>query len=450
MKLRKEVKKRKKRKMNIQKIFNTVSFMFILSCIIFYGTRFIKLYKENNKVDKVYTIADTIKENNKDNISFKNINGDYYFYGKEVDNYLSYSNLLWRIVRITTDNNVVLVLDNSITALAKGTNKKFSESNIYSWLNSSSEENTGILEKALNDPQKYLSFTKTCIDNISDVKNITCKKNTEEAYITIPSLNDYVNTGSSESFLNNEEYYYLTNGEEEKNSWCVDKDGKISTSDGTDILGVKPVITIKNNIQIKDGTGTKENPYTIEDNNSLIGSYVKLDNDIWRVYKTEENIVKLSLDSYININDEETKYKYSNDNYYYNDTKYGSLAYYLNKTYLNSLKYKNIIEETNYSNGLYSNTNNFNYKETLNTNIKTKIMIQSIGDIILNPTNTNYYLSTGISKESNMIYTMQNDFKVYTKVSTTNLKIVPVIAIKKDLLTNGNGTKNSPYEVNYE
>ena len=49
-----------------------------------------------------------------------------------------------------------------------------------------------------------------------------------------------------------------------------------------------------------------------------------------------------------------------------------------------------------------------------------------------------------------MIYTMQNDFKLYTKVSTTNLKIIPVITIKKDLLTTGTGTKEAPYEVNYE
>ena len=50
-----------------------------------------------------------------------------------------------------------------------------------------------------------------------------------------------------------------------------------------------------------------------------------------------------------------------------------------------------------------------------------------------------------------MIYTMQNDFKLYTKVSTSNLKIIPTISIKKELLTNtGLGTKDSPFEVSYE
>lgn len=448
IKLSKEVK-RKKRKLSLQKIFNIVSGVFILSCIIFYGIRFIKLYKENYTVNKVAHIGDTIKDNNQDNTNFKNINGDYYFYGKEVNNYVSYSNLIWRVIKVSKDNTITLALDNSITSLAKGNNTNFNETNLYNWLNDTEKENTGILENSLNNIQKYLTYTNTCIDNITDTKNITCKDTTTDTYITIPSLNDYVNTGSSESFLNNEDFYYLTNNEKDNTSWCVDKEGKISTSDGLDILGVKPVITIKNTVQVKEGNGTKENPYTFEESSSLIGSYVKIDNDIWRIYKEENNIVKLSSDNYLKLNNEEIKYKYSNNNYYHNDTISGSLAYYLNNTYLNGLKYKKVLEKTEFSNGIYNNTNNYDYTQALNTKVKTRVTVLSIGDIILNPTLTNYYLSSGISKESNMVYTMQNDFKVYTKVSTTNLKIIPVIAIKKELI-NGNGTKENPYEVNYE
>lgn len=443
MKLRKNG--RKKKKLSVQKIFNLVSFIFIMSCILFYGTRFIKLYKQNNTVNKITFIGDTIKKNNK----LKLVNGDYYFYGKDVNNYVSYSNLLWRIIKVTDENTVTLVLDNSITSLAKGTSKTFEETYINKWLNTSGKDNTGILEKALNNVQKYLTETNTCTDNITDAKKITCQKTTTDTYITIPSLNDYVNTGSTESFLNNEEYYYLINNEKENTSWCVDKDGKISTSDGTDILGIKPIITIKNNIQVTGGNGNKENPYIFEESTGLTGGYVKLDNDIWRIYKEENDLVKLSLDNYLIIDNEETKNKYSNSNYNYNDKVSDSLAYFLNKTYLNKLKYKNIIEEAEYSNGTYNNTNDYNYIETLNTKIKTKVAVPSIGDIILNNTNSNYFLSTGVAKDNNMIYTMQNDFKLYTKISTTNLKIVPVIAIKKDLLT-GIGTISSPYEVNYE
>ena len=94
--MKKEVNNvRKKRKLNFQKIFNLVSATFILACCIFYGTRFIKLYIENNKVEKITVLADNIKENNKENNNFKQINEDYYFTNEDENNYIKYSNILF-------------------------------------------------------------------------------------------------------------------------------------------------------------------------------------------------------------------------------------------------------------------------------------------------------------------------------------------------------------------
>lgn len=446
--MNKEVKvKKTKRKLSVQKIFNLTSFVFILTCCIFYGGRFIKLYLENNKTDEKEMFADIIKESNKKNDNFKNINGSYYFSGNNAKNYLNYSNLIWRIIRINNDNSITLVLDNSITSLAAGNSKSFETSHLNSWLNKKNEDKTGILERNLNNLDTYFTYTNTCNDIIDDTKKITCKKNTKDIYITVPSINDYVNTGGNSSFMNNKEYFYLINFNSKNKIWYVDNKGKINTSDGTDIIGVKPVITLKNTTTLLSGDGTKDNPFVIENESNLFGSYVKLDNNIWRIYNVNEENIKLSLNSYLKINNKETTYKYSNNGYYHNDTKYGSLAYYLKNTYLSSLSYKNIINEVNFSNGIYNSDNNYDYKKTLETTVPTKVGVLSIGDIILNPTLENYYMSTGNDKNSNLVYVMQNDFKLYTKVSTSNLKIVPVISIKKELLTKGNGTLESPYEV---
>ncbi len=443
----KKSKRKTKRKISIQKIFNIVSFMFILACCIFYGSRFIKLYLENNKTEEVKVLADNIKDNNSNNNNFKNINGNYYFEGTDTNNYLTYSNLIWRIIRVNDNDTVTVVLDNSITSLAAGTSKTYSNSYINMWLNDNDKEYTGILENNLNNTNNYLTYTNTCNDTIDDTKNITCKETIENNLITVPSLNDYVNTGGQKSFMNNEEYYYLVNNNKDEKLWYVDKDGKVSTSDGADILGVKPVITIKNSVKLVSGDGSKDNPYTIETDNGLFGSYVKLGNDIWRIYQIDKDNIKLSLNNYLTINNEEITYKYSNTGYYHNDTKKGSLAYYLKNTYLEQLTYKDIIDEVEYSNGLYSNTTDYNYTEVLSTTINTKVASLSIGDIYINPTNTNYYTSTGISENSNQIYVMKNDFKLYTKVATTELKIIPVISIDKNLLTTGEGTIESPLEV---
>ena len=108
---------------------------------------------------------------------------------------------------------------------------------------------------------------------------------------------------------------------------------------------------------------------------------------------------------------------------------------------------KDKIKEKKFANGIYSSTTNYDYSKVLTTTVDTKVSVLSIGNIILNNNNTNYFLSTGISKDSNLVYVMQDDYKVYTKVSTTTLKIVPTIALDKSLLTKGDGTIESPYEV---
>mgnify|MGYP003300484482 CR=1 FL=1 len=43
------------------------------------------------------------------------------------------------------------------------------------------------------------------------------------------------------------------------------------------------------------GNGTKEHPYKIEKENGYFGSYVKLDDKLWRIYQVNEKEVKLVL-----------------------------------------------------------------------------------------------------------------------------------------------------------
>ena len=446
--MKKEVTRvRKVRKLSFQKIFNLMSAMFILACIIFYGSRFIKLYKENNHTEETKTLADNIKDNNKDNDNFKNINGTYYFNGKDVNNYIKYSNLTFRIIKVNTDNTITAISENSLTALASGENKEFKDSYLNMWLNNQNKENTGILENNLNNTNKYLTFTNTCNGKITKTKNITCDKKVEDTFITTPSLYDYINTGSEDSFMNNEEYFYLINTNDDKKIWYVNNNGGVTTSDGTDIMGIKPVITIKSTISLKDGDGSKDTPYTFEEEQGLLGSYVNLDNDIWRIYSVEEDNIKLSLNNYITQNNEPLTYIYSEKGYYHNDGAYGTLAYYLNHNYLNSLTYSDKINEVEYANGIYSNNTDYDYTKVLSTTVPTKVTVLSIGNIILNPISTNYFLSTGIEKESTLVYSMSNDFNLNTKISLTESKIVPVISIKKDLLKQGSGTKEDPWEV---
>ena len=118
------------KKLNFQKVFCFISFLFILSCCIFYGTRFIKLFIENRKeeISEKNSLAKVLKETNEKNENFKSVNGQTYFVGKEEKNYLLYSNILWRIVKLNDDNSITVISDNAITSLAFGKAESFLDS----------------------------------------------------------------------------------------------------------------------------------------------------------------------------------------------------------------------------------------------------------------------------------------------------------------------------------
>ena len=437
------------KKLSFEKLFCFISILFILSCCIFYGTRFIKLYLENKKVEitEKNTLTKAIKDNNTSNENFKSVNGQNYFTEDADNNYLLYSNILWRIIKINDDNSITAISNNSLTSLAYGKNEKYKESYVYKWLNETNDKYSGILEKSLNNIETYLQKTATCLDELDEITNIPCKEIDNSSYITLLSIADYLNVGSKDSYLSNEEYFYLSNNNSESKIWYVEEEGTLSLSTGTDIIGIRPVITIKSNTDYIDGDGTIDKPYTIEKDNSLFGSYVKLDNETWRIYEVNENEVRLMLNDYLKINNQTVSYKYSNISSYHDDYKQGSIAYYLNHNYLNTLSYKDKIKEVTWSNGYYNSDTNYDYTNALKDTIESKVALMSVGNIFLNNELKNYYTMTGNKQKGSMIYTIQSNKKSYLKQISSEANVVPTISIDKKLLNKGKGTIDSPYEM---
>lgn len=433
----------KRRKISYQKVFSFVSAGFIIGCCIFYGTRFITLYLENRKEE--IKLEDTLSQVVKENNNLKEINGDYYFQNDVDNNYLMYSNILWRIIKVNNDNTVKLISNDVLTYLSYGEND-YENSYMNMWLNKTDDDNTGILENLLNTPNNYLTNDSICKDSISDTKHITCDEINDTDLIGTLSVFDYINAGGKDSYLNIDKYFYLSTLDKDNNIWFVNDSGNVSSADGSDIYGIRPTITLKSNSKSIVGDGTIDNPYVI-DENYIFGSYVKLGEDIWRIYDIDGDNIKLSLNDYLKEDGEEILYKYSTNGYYHNDTIKGSLAYYLNNTYLNNLSYKNNIINNKWSNGIYGSSNDYDYKDTLNAKVDTKVTSLSVGDVILNGELSNYFLSTGVSKSSSLVYTVKGNGTLYGKSSTSTSKIVPTISIDKNILTKGNGTINSPYEM---
>ena len=433
----------KRRKISYQKVFSFISAGFIIGCCIFYGTRFLTLYLDNKK--EQIKLEDTLSQAIKENNNLKEINGNYYFQNDVDNNYVMYSNILWRIVKVNNDNTIKLISDDVITYLSYGDND-YENSYMNTWLNKIDENNTGILENSLDNPYNYLTNDGICKDTIDDTKHITCDEYNDTNLIGTLSMFDYVNAGGKDSYLNIDKYFYLSTLKDNDDIWYVNDSGNVSSADGSDIYGIRPTITLKSNSKSLNGNGTIDSPYVI-DENYLFGSYVKLESDIWRVYNVDGDNIKLSLNDYLEEDGEEILYKYSSNGYYHNDTVSGSLAYYLNNAYLNSLSYKNSIINNKWSNGVYGSSNDYDYKNTLNTKVDTKVTVLSVGDIIINGELSDYYLSTGISKSSSLVYIVKDNGTLYGKSSTSTSKVVPTISIDKNILTKGNGTINSPYEM---
>ena len=437
----------KKRKLSFQKIFNFVSLIFLVTCCLFYGGRFVKLYLENKKqvVEETNTLGKSLKDNNSETL--KNINGEYYFTGEVNNNYVLYSGIMFRVIKIGNNNVITMISDNSITSLAFGEVEKYTDSMVNTWLNKTDKEGSGILEKNLNSMVSYLKSANICTDKIDDVSKSNCTNYDNEYYLSSLSISDYINTGASSGFINTKENFYLDGMTWKNEVWYVTSEGKINKNRGNEIYGIKPVLILKENMELIGGTGTKDDPYTIESVLGTFGSYVKLGEDTWRVIDVNDNNVKLMLDDYLKSGNDTVSYKYSQYTSYHDDTKYGTLAYYLKNTYLNSLSYKDLVVETNYANGYYGKDNNFDYTDTLKKTVNTKVASISIGDIILNHELNNYFTMTSSTKSNKYVYTIQSDNTPYSKIVSSTSKVITVITISKDKLTSGTGSKNDPLKV---
>ena len=141
------------------------------------------------------------------------------------------------------------------------------------------------------------------------------------------------------------------------------------------------------------------------------------------------------------------QYLYAKKNYQYNDTTYGTLAYYLNKTYYKGLDYGSIIVENNYTNSTYGEDNNYSLEELSKNTISTKIALPSINDIIVNDEIEGYVTTTGVSENDTYIYIRNASGTISQKNISYENKVRPCISIKKESLTQGNGTEKDPYRL---
>lgn len=438
---KKEKRKKEKRpnkKMKLwEKIFCLASFLFILGCCIHYGTRLVKYYKIYNPVsesgEKIELLSSSIAKGSSivyEGSGLYMVGGSYTYKGTDVNNYIKFSNQIWRIIRSNKDGSLDVVLDQPINTLKWDNElKNYTESDVHKYLNN---EFLKYLNKDLIVP------TTACNDIVDDVKSFSCKEYTTDSYVRLLTMSDYLNSDAEGTYISDEDDKLWLGTRGTTFVWNVNGTN-LSNSESTRTYDIKPVVTLKNTAAVLKGDGTKENPYQVEEERKElnVGSYVKLGNDTWVIYSKEDGKVRLALNNL--YNDGSTTYRFSVVGTEYNTLEENSLAYYLNNTFYNTLSYKELLQEVDWYIGGYENS----YKDVYTKTAKAKIGSYNVADLKFNSELTGYYLLTPASLTE--VY-IKNDELMASKIAMYRA-IRPTICIETKNIKSGEGTEEAPYEL---
>lgn len=223
--------------------------------------------------------------------------GEYIFRGENVDNYVQLDESLWRIVKITKDDEIVLISEegagfgsvwdnryNQETNYNSGINK-YGVSRIKDYLddvynNPKEKKKEIILSK--KDKTKIVSFD-VCIgkkSSKSEDKNNTeeCKEKLKDQKLGLLTLSDYLyasvdpNCKSAESkscrnynylVINNDWWLVTASTENTSYVFNIKSNGSSAVAYASSYARVRPVIHLNSNVLFKSGKGTLEKPYKV-------------------------------------------------------------------------------------------------------------------------------------------------------------------------------------------
>jgi len=438
----KNTKKRRLKKGVFQTIFCIISLLFIIGCCIFYGNRLIKYYKiynpKSESGEAIQLISNALIQGTPIVFEGSGIyreSGVYAYKGVDSNNYIKYSNLIWRIVRTNVDGSLEIILDDYINVLAwdfDGNN--YADSDINKYLNE-------VFIKNLDT--RYLVKTTICNDEMESIDKYSCNDKNNNYYVKLLPANDFLNTVADGAtyVAGVDELIWLGTAALEDNVWHTNGSNLSSSVQNSAYL-VKPVVTIKNSTALLGGKGTKEEPFIIEkENNSIkIGSYVEIDEDTWVVYEKDNNNIKLVYSDL--YNNGLSTYRFDVDKIDFNPENDNSLAKLLNTTFYESLSYKDLLLDFDVYTGLYD----MSYEDIYDSKVTVKVGIQSVVDLKFNNDANGYYLSTKASSDKVFYY----KDGIFTSKPGMSRVYRPTISIKIPDDYEGNGTNESPFVIEVE
>ncbi len=399
-------------------------------------------------IDRVYTVVYTVTSNGVTqsvarNISLKldisdftdrllsssatyTYDGGTYLKGDITNNYAWFSGHLWRIMGVTEEGNIRLIMEDPISTISRGT-EQFSTSYQYNWLNDEFYNSF--------DDKDYLLSEEYCSGDIA----VTFTSSRTECVgktiskVTLLSTDEYNLAGGNSSYYNNG-IFALKDNSYISGSYNIIFTNGVSNSSLA--YPMRPVITIDPNILVSYGTGTLEYPYGMnfirEDKNGNLntisknGEYVNFDGNLYRIIEHNDIGTKLIMND---------KYQAVSNSQIFSSSFITDSE---KEKIINTTWYKgdNLSKESNYELFLYSKSNP----------VESYVGAPKIGELftVYDPNDANYVwtINHGLS---NPIATSDNG---YMYEMTGNWYSKPVIIVKPEIkITSGNGMKNNPYQI---
>ena len=376
-------------------------------------------------------------------------NGSIYK-GDVSNNYIRFANTLFRIARINGDNSVTIISDSPLAYVDYTGLDKWLNDYYYSLIPDASK--------------KFLTNNVWCNDRLNEgeVTKIANCKDTTKKKVSVLTASDYNASLVDEySYLNNGSSFWIDNTADDANSYVIDEGYRKEAI--TNIAGIKPVLRLKKGIDITDGDGTADNPYTIEDitpakagtavNKRYTGEYIIDDGAMYRIIKADEDddtkiIAEFDL---ANENGYPVTAFYTKEPYQYNPKSSGNIGYEINNEMGSYIKTDNLvnheIEVPLYKkNALYG-------KEVKINKYKVKLSVPNMYEIYSAPTVTTYagncwFINS--SQDNGYHYYLDeiNEMKYDEKIGSGSARVRVVGYLnKKCTILSGTGTSEDPYKI---
>ena len=262
-----------------------------------------------------------------------------YYKGERYDNYIMFNNILFRIVKINSDDTVTIVSDNPLANIDYGAkNNRFDGSNMDEWLND-------YFYPQLSDKSKKLIVSSKWCDDIYKEGKSTCDRYSKKKNVGILSLEDYVNSldNLGFSYLGIMARVWYNNFDSNNQVWSGKSNTQAAYKDNI-LLNIKPAINLKKDTRITGGDGSPDDPYLIGTEQTVkrnmkvnkldIGTVISYSGyDFIVAGHEDDGTTKLIMERVL-TDDEGNKFEISYDTIspvkIYNPKEVGNIAYQIN------------------------------------------------------------------------------------------------------------------------